>query len=224
MSASRTLPSQQRANVMRAYRYRGRRDRQIYLVYSVKTERDWILPSNFRFLHWILYLESDPEVLTFDIRNEAVGDADALARWGGAHARATMRNHRIVEHRIVSDTSANASERTRSGQDCPAGEVRLILESDLGEKASLAVRWIKVICFAAALRDQRLDAATVLISGVAQAMGHGVVQQIIEAASGIDDAIVKGVIARLAITGWLRLDLSQRGYTRESPWRWEGAG
>ncbi|NTY39853.1 hypothetical protein [Burkholderia diffusa] len=205
-------------NVMRAYRYRGRRNQQIYLTYSVKTERDWIFPSNLRFLHWILYLETDPEVATFDVCDDIARAPDTP----GIHAIATMRNGRTVGHRIVSDKSEKDSQLPRPDPFDLGREVRLIPESELREQASLAIRWVKVICFAGALRDQRLDAATMLISGIAQSMGSGTVQQILEAAPNIDDAIAKGMIARLAITGWLRLDLSHRGYTRESPWRWEG--
>lgn len=37
MASHPTLSSQQRANVLRAYRYRSRRDRQLYLSYARRT-------------------------------------------------------------------------------------------------------------------------------------------------------------------------------------------
>jgi hypothetical protein len=54
MAKSRALPSKQRTNVIRAYRSRGRANRNLWLVYSPKTDRGWILGSDRHLVHWIL--------------------------------------------------------------------------------------------------------------------------------------------------------------------------
>lgn len=154
MASHPTLPSQQRANVMRTYRHRGRRDRQLYLVYSVKTSRDWILSSDVRFLHWILYLETDPDVVSFELHDD-VGDREAPERRAGVYALARVRSNRIVAHRILLHEESVTQNSLPSTYTDPSEEIRLISESELRKNASVAMRWAKVICFAAALRDQR---------------------------------------------------------------------
>ncbi|RQR85321.1 hypothetical protein DIE11_04675 [Burkholderia sp. Bp9012] len=84
------------------------------------------------------------------------------------------------------------------------------------------MRWAKVICFAAGLRDQGLPSEVALVSSIARRIETGTVRQIIEAMPDVDATIVKGLIARLAIVAWLRLDLSRTGYTLDTSWRWEG--
>lgn len=225
MTSSPTLSSQQRENVLRAYRSRGRRDQQMYLSYSVKTERDLILSSNYRFLHWLLYLEVDPDVITFELRDNIATDNNRIQLGNSVHAWATMRDRRIVGHRIVADecSESDKSASALSPEESREGEVRLILQSDLRTNASLAMRYAKVVCFAAALRDQRLDAPTLLLTEFARSAEKGTVRQLLDAMPDTDDAITKGLIARLAVTGWLRLDLSRQGYTPDSRWEWGGA-
>lgn len=221
MAPRSTLSSQQRANVMRAYRHRGRRNRQIYLVYSVKTNRDWIVPSDCRFLHWILYLETDPGIVSFELCDDT-DEPDPSARWVGVHALVTTRDNRIVGHRIVPDNEAVDQVVAPTNCSDGANEVRLIRESDLRSKATVAMRWAKVICFAAGLRDQGLASQVALVSSIARRIESGTVRQIIEAMPDVDATIVKGLIARLAIVAWLRLDLSRTGYTLDTAWRWGG--
>ncbi|WP_124621835.1 hypothetical protein [Burkholderia sp. Bp9012] len=221
MAPGSTLSSQQRANVMRAYRHRGRRNRQLYLVYSVKTSRDWIVPSDYRFLHWIVYLEADPGIVSFELCDDTA-ESDPSARWVGVHALVTTRDNRIVGHRIVHDNEAVDQGVPPTNCSDVANEVRLIRESDLRSKATVAMRWAKVICFAAGLRDQGLPSEVALVSSIARRIETGTVRQIIEAMPDVDATIVKGLIARLAIVAWLRLDLSRTGYTLDTSWRWEG--
>lgn len=178
--ASHPTPSlQQRANVLRAYRYRGRRDRQLYLSYSVKTDRDCILPSNYRFLHWLLYLEADPNVIAFELRDDAAVDDGAAIGWDDVHAWATMRDRRVVAHKIVADEHAELGKVVPSDEEGADSNVRFILQSDLRAKANLAMRYAKVVCFAAALRGQRLAAPTILLTETARSTESGTVQQII---------------------------------------------
>ncbi|SIT49461.1 conserved hypothetical protein [Paraburkholderia piptadeniae] len=221
MAPHSTLSSQQRANVMRAYRYRGHRNRQLYLVYSVKTNRDWIVSSDYRFLHWITYLETNPEVVSFELSDDIV-DPDTAGERPNVHALVTTRDSRIVGHRIVPDGCIADQEAARPTSFDSANEVQLIREADLRSGATVAMRWAKVIGFAAVLRDQRLVSETVLVSRTARELETGTVRQIVDAVPDVDDAFVKGLVARLAIAAWLRLDLSRTGYTLDTPWRWEG--
>lgn len=64
--------SKQRLRILDAYRGRGRKDNNLFLVYSVKTDRDWILPSDRQFVHWIVFLETAPNVKTFNLAPDIV--------------------------------------------------------------------------------------------------------------------------------------------------------
>ncbi|QRR07710.1 hypothetical protein FPJ27_15780 [Burkholderia sp. MS455] len=222
MASHSTLSSQQRANVLKAYRYRGRRDRQLYLTYSVKMDRDCILSSNYRFLHWLLYLEADHNVMTFEICDEASAEKVAVIK-GSVDAWVTTRDRHIIGHRILADERAAAERSELSDHACLEVETRIILQSDLRTKSVLAMRYAKIVCFGTALRDQRLESQTMLVTEVARSMSSGTVGQLLREVPSVDDPVAKGLIARLALTGWLSLDVSHRGYTSDTQWQWEGA-
>ena len=63
---SASLQSQQRLRVFDAYRGRGRRNNALWLVHSVKMDRDLIISSDRRFVHWLVFLEADPNVKSFE--------------------------------------------------------------------------------------------------------------------------------------------------------------
>ncbi|MET3139971.1 hypothetical protein AAKU61_004355 [Undibacterium sp. GrIS 1.2] len=67
---TRSPKSLQRLRVFDAYRGRGHQNSNLWLVYSVKTQRDWILPSDRQLVHWIHYLETNPLVKWFDLAPE----------------------------------------------------------------------------------------------------------------------------------------------------------
>src|SRR5690606_23397495 len=65
MAGVQTLPSRQRARVLEAYRGRGHRNSNLWLVYSVKQDQDLLLHSDRSMVHWLTFLESDPDVTGF---------------------------------------------------------------------------------------------------------------------------------------------------------------
>ncbi len=62
-----------------AYRARGHRVNNLWLVYSPKTDRDWLLPSDRQLVHWLVFLESNPEVLSFDLAPKPIISHDSNA-------------------------------------------------------------------------------------------------------------------------------------------------
>ena len=140
---------------MRAYRYRGRRDQQLYLAYSVETDRDWILPSNYRFLHWLLYLETDSDIVTFELRDDSITSKDDVSDWGRIHAWATTRDHCIVGHQIDSDEQAKAvkSESSVLALRKDGREVRPILESELIFISGLCIEFRRKTAARRAVRE-----------------------------------------------------------------------
>jgi hypothetical protein len=65
MAGVQTLPSRQRARVLEAYRGRGHRNSNLWLVYSVKQDQDLLLHSDRSLVHWLTFLEGDPDVTGF---------------------------------------------------------------------------------------------------------------------------------------------------------------
>src|ERR1700761_2010929 len=144
MSKSRTLPSRQRANVLQAYRSRGRMNRNLWLVYSQKTNRDWILRSDRHLVHWVLSLETDPEVQTFQLEpsspiSSATKDVSADADAFVVRSDGTREHHKLLLGR--------PQEPTAGAQSHPENEdalpVRVFTEADLSSRGAEAMRWLK---------------------------------------------------------------------------------
>jgi hypothetical protein len=183
----------------------------------VKTARDWVFNSNRHFLHWIAYLEADHEVETFELATTQAG-SNALSGGVGEDfdAKVYLRNGGVVWHKIVT------GELPAHGPSELKRNVRIVTEEDIRSRSLMSMRWLKVICFAGALRSERQAAITAAVLQIIRSREHGVVRDILEPLQSYDDATVKGVLARLAIKDALVLDLSEAGFTPETPWTWEG--
>ena len=57
-------------SLLKKYRSRGHRNSNLWLVFSVNTARDWIIDSDVRLIYWLLYLESHPDVQSFNLEPE----------------------------------------------------------------------------------------------------------------------------------------------------------
>ncbi|EEF27458.1 conserved hypothetical protein, partial [Ricinus communis] len=221
----RTLPSQQRTRVLDSYRSRGRANSNLWLVYSVKTDRDWILTSDRHFVHWIAFLETNPDVQSFEIEpnenlarsgNQIVpGRIDATARL----IDGTLEQHQIgtLDPDVISDQNPL---QTGEGTCQPIVRKRFFMDDDLRPRALEAMRWLKVICYGATIRGEQQIQATLAAVGRMQSIGRGTIADIIDSISEFDDQVIFGVIARAAIKGDIALDLTADGFTRASNWVW----
>ncbi len=156
MSKSRTLPSRQRANVLKAYRSRGRANRNLWLVYSQKTNRDWVLKSDRHLVHWVLNLETDADIQTFELEpsdpislatDGASGNMDALV----VRSDGTREHHKLLlrTQQEPAQEPAASPERLLGSED--ALPVRVFTEADLRSRGAEAMRWLKVVCYCAAI-------------------------------------------------------------------------
>jgi hypothetical protein len=107
-----------------AYRGRGHRNTNLSLVYSVKTNRDWIVNNDRRLVHWLTFLQSDPSVKWFDLDPSRDGEASV--------ARANVdcvEVHRVDGgkewHRVVVGGSRDITdiEAAAKSQAAPSWEV-----------------------------------------------------------------------------------------------------
>lgn len=63
MAKERLSPrNAQRLRIIDTYRGLARRNTNLFLIYSIKMDRDWMISGDRPFVHWIYYLETDPDV------------------------------------------------------------------------------------------------------------------------------------------------------------------
>jgi hypothetical protein len=148
-----------RRSIPDVYRARGHRVNNLWLVYSVKTDRDWILQSDQQLIYWITFLEANPEVITFDLAPDPGGYLeDKEFNSVKIDAIAYFRDHHIEWHDIKAEANRREMSNTLSQKQEAAHEVgviyRIFKDDDLRLNAKLAVRWLKALGFAAAIRGQ----------------------------------------------------------------------
>ncbi len=222
MSKSRTLPSRQRSQVLRAYRSRGRANRNLWLVYSVKTNRDWILASDRHLIHWLLYLETNPLVRSFEIEPEEDMPFSSGLEIGQPDAKAILENGAHEYHKVTSLETDDDLSEDASGEAVRTSiaSTRWFFDPHLRSRSAEAMRWLKVIGYCAAIRDERQSEATMAAIAIMNSSGHGKIVDVLERMSDFDTQVVLGVISRMAVLGDVTLDLSMFGFTLASSWTW----
>lgn len=87
-----SLKSSLRQSVIGAYRARGRGNSNLWLVYSPKTDTDWLIPSDRQLVHWLYFLESNPEVRSFNLAPDPIISHDCARGWEAILFRETDTN------------------------------------------------------------------------------------------------------------------------------------
>ncbi|MYM71748.1 hypothetical protein GTP56_05990 [Duganella sp. FT134W] len=214
-SAAPTLKSQQRQNVLLKYRGRGHRNNQLWLLYSYKTRRDWIINSDHELVYWLTYLESHGDVKSFDLAPETLPfEAHKALKF----FQVELRNGTIQWHVIHSSSSETTNTTERS---IPQHEAIVVWDhATIRLKAPLAVRWLKPIAFVAAIRDQSLTPVHLALIDVVKEIKSGTVLDVIKMMQGFDLPLVYGVFVRLCILGYIEIDLSVKPFSSISEWRY----
>lgn len=220
----KSLRSKQRSEVISAYRGRGKRNNNLWLVYSVKTDRDWILPSDRQLVHWIYYLETNPLVASFDLMPIPIISHDGEETRGTELDAIVMNTDGSTEwHEVKSSESEKTRARSQlnaqsSAAVAAAATYRIFTDTDLRPLGRISIRWLKAICSAAAIRGQEQVQATLSILSIIQSQQAGYVVDLVDELAGFDSAILLGVLARLTIQGHVNLDLQTKGYGYSTRW------
>jgi hypothetical protein len=214
MAAAQTLPSRQRARVLETYRSRGRRNSNLWLVYSVKQDQDILLHSDRSLVHWLAFLETDPSVLSFRPAPEEV-----LAQLEVERSTATLierQDHRLELHLVACGTPAIDVVDTGVGM----AQVRMVTLDELQGRARLALRWMKAIGYAGLYRSR--DVSPVLNQLIAYMMqrAHGSVDDLAAELLGMDRPSLYAALVKAAITGQVELDLTAHGLCGTTQWSW----
>ncbi|WP_146173203.1 hypothetical protein [Ectopseudomonas oleovorans] len=211
-SSPKSLNGKLRSSLHAAFRARARRNSNLWLVYSYKTDRDWLVSGDHQLVHWIMFLEACPDVKTYSLI-ENPGDLEADGILGYPEALVTYKGLRQEVHIIVDDLDDSAKAGRRE-----SFEFRYFTHADLKASAKTASRWLRVIAFAAGVRGRDLSEANHAVVYLVHQRRSGTLKGVLDDLSHLDSTAVLGVLARLAITGVLRLDLSQCSFGLDSHW------
>lgn len=199
--------SQQRLRVFDTYRGRGHRTNPLWLVYSIKAGRDLILPSDCHLVHWLVFLETCTNVNSF----EHAGDGNEQA---GRPVHVNNRNGTSELH-YVQSANAGVSQSLLAESLYP---LKTFNENNLRSFVPSAMRWLKAIAFASALRDKNVAPARRALAQLFSISEVGNVDDLIRDMHGFDTPVVVGLLVQLAIEGVVSLDLSSQGLNGQSRW------
>jgi hypothetical protein len=157
-----SLKSSLRKSVISSYRSRGRSVSNQWLVYSPKTDSDWILPSDRQLIHWLYYLESNPEVVSFNLHPDPIlSQDDVEVRATELDAIANLRDSSVEWHEVKAGKEKDdpTHQSQLIAQSIAASRQRVTYKRfndiDLEPKVRVAMRWFKAIGYAAAIRGEQ---------------------------------------------------------------------
>jgi hypothetical protein len=214
-SSTPTLKSNQRQRVLDAYRGRGRRTNSLWLVYSIKTERDWILSSDRQLVHWLVFLEANPLVRTFS----RIEDSAAKPSEGPVTvitASGEIEIHRIKA--ISNQTDINADIQPNDIGTPNEPTTRVFTDSELLPVVKLAMRWHKALSFAAAMRGNEHTALRLAVVQYISNRKNGSVGRFVSALSDFEECLSIGMLVRLAVEGRVYLDLQKSSFSYNTLW------
>lgn len=224
-TSSQSVRNRQRTRVFDAYRGRGRKNNNLWLVYSVKMDRDWILPSDRQLIHWLYYLEIQPVVKSFDlVPPPIISHNDFEVRETELDAVVVNRDGSKEWHEVKSSEIEKTAARSQLlAQSAGAAEVAtkyvVFTDADLAPYAGICMRWLKAICYAAVLRGQEQIPTLIALTNVVQDLTSGTIGEIESVLPGFDSIVIRGLIVRMAIEGTLSIDLKSGSFRAATPWR-----
>lgn len=216
-----TPRSRQRANMAQAYRARGKRNGNLWLVYSPKTQRDWTLTSDRKLIHWIHYLETNSNVISFDLAPDLTEErVDGSNQIAEVDAVVTLKDSSVEWHCIRSqDHDVADNLLTPSNAVAIQGiKYRIFTDKELSPHVSTSIRWLKAISYAASIRTRVYAHTEINVWEAIKKQKGGLVENLLIDLVGHEEQEVLGVLVRLSIAGKVWFDLSRSGYGPRTPW------
>lgn len=227
MTAENNSPkTKSRKNVLAYYRSRGRRINNLWLIYSPKTDSDWILPSDRELVHWLAFLETNPEVKTFSLQPDLIISHDNEDHKGTIFdAVVTLTSGATEYHEVKSGVNKEPKPDERSQMAAQLNAARKdnitykrYNDVELKPHAKFAMRWLEAISYAAAIRDQDYKHFQSALIAVFYEKKKGNVRDILQILENYDQGIILGLIVKSAIKGQISLDLTKKNFGYTSPW------
>lgn len=224
-----TLKSSVRNTTLAKYRARGKDVSNLWLVYSPKTDSDWILPSDRQLLHWLYFLEANVEVQSFDLHPDSIlSKDDDEVRATELDAIVYYHNGQQEWHEVKAGKNRDelSQQSQKRAQSTAASNARVIYKRfndvELKPIMKIAMRWFKAIGYAAAIRDEQHTRCNNEVVMVVKELRVGTITNILNKMEEYDPAIVLGLLIRMAINGVIKIDLSKRTFGLLTPWEYQG--
>jgi hypothetical protein len=213
-----SLSSNARSKILKAYRNRGTGMGQLWLHYSYKLEKDIILTSDYQLIWWILELETNKSVKSFELdvdlylsvnkKNFQNYPFDGLV----TNVKGGNELHKIGNSAELENGVQGCDERNRNF------DIKVITKESLLANKILSIRWLKPIAYVAAIRGQEYRACTNALAYVINQTPSGVLGNILDVMEEFDSPVVVGILGRFAIQGYISLDLMSSGLNRHTSW------
>jgi hypothetical protein len=219
---SSSVRVKRRNQLLDAHRARGHAVGNLWYVYSVKTDRDWIIRSDRNLVHWIYFLEINPEVRTFSLTPPPV----AISRNGKASEfefDAEVQTRRdTVERHIVRAVNSESELSDRVQQvitACPPNpSFKVFTDEQLKPHIRIALRWLKAVAYAAVLRNKEHNSYRSAIIAYTKIHGSGTIGAMASDLLDFEYQILLGTLSRLAIEGVVKLDLRAYSFGSRTLW------
>lgn len=195
-----SLKAEFRTRLLKEVRARGHSCGNIWYVFSIKMNADMVLPSDQALIYWVVFLETDTEVISFN-QGQASDNYDFFVeRKSGLQSRVSIG---VSTHRP--DDREN---------------IIIIPRQQVELHASLAISLMKVLSFGAAIREGKYTAAANAVRAVEVSLEKGDVQALFDNTPLLSNSVVCGVLARHWIEGLIEMDFSCRStFGRHTQWR-----
>lgn len=220
-----SLKSSARKTVLQHYRSRGHSNNNIWLIYSVKTDSDWILNSDRLYIYWLYFLEFNPEVVSFDLSPDFIKSDKSLENdFKNINSTVSLKDGSIEWHEIRSgDQEPDSIYFDKTSLKMAAlikqpFSFKFFNDLKLKPVAKIALRLAKALTYAATIRDvSYAPSRTALVMSIHE-LKKGVIRQLLEKLNAYDQSVILGLIVRLTIEGVMRLDLDKSTFGLSTKW------
>lgn len=205
-------------------RSRGHGNHNLWYFYSPKTDKDWVFPSDRQFIHWLYFLEANPDVVSFDLapgvtissdENEPRGtEFDAIVVFRDGHIE--WHEVKAGEELLESDGSQFTAQR-KAAADANARYL-IFNDKQLRPISHVAVRWIDALAYAGAIRGEAHAPCQNAIVMYAHDRKGGSLGVLLNDLSAFDPPVVVGLLVRMATQGIFRLDLEELSLGYRTRW------
>lgn len=223
------LKSSLRNSVNKTYRGRGKSINNLWLVYSLKTDRDWLIPSDRQLIHWLYYLETNSNVISFDLAPEPVLSSDDLeVKATELDAIVVLKDGSIEWHEVKAGTSPidpkHLSQMQAQVKAASNARVKYLRFNDvhLKSKVEISLRWKKAIAFAASIRNQEHTLCRVVLVNRIKNQHSGNIKNLLISLDEFEASIILGLLVRLAIENVISLDLTEESFGYQTKWKYHG--
>lgn len=205
-------------------RSRGHGNNNLWSVYSVKTDSDWIFPSDRQLIHWLYFLEADPEVVSFNAAPGITISSDVIETRGTElDAIATYRDGHIEWHEVkagVELLDADRPQLTAQRKAALEANARYLIFNDrqLQPVSEVAMRWHHALAYATAIRGELETACQNAIALHGKSHGQGTVASLLDALTVFDPMVVIGLLVRLSVRGHFNLLMDEQPFGYRTRW------